>query len=135
MEFNKRYTELRDILIRTLSPLVNRKYCLVDLPYHSNIGDTLIWQGEIEIQSQVQQECISMSSQQTESLDIDENTIILFHGGGNIGELYRNHIDYLFSLIGRFPNNRIIVFPQTIYYKNNNVLEKDLAILTSYIFV
>lgn len=132
MEFNKRYTELRDILIRTLSPLVNRKYCLVDLPYHSNIGDTLIWQGEIEFLSQVQQECISMSSQQTESLDIDENTIILFHGGGNLGELYRNHIDYLFSLIGRFPNNRIIVFPQTIYYKNNNVLEKDLAILNKH---
>ena len=92
MEFNKRYTELREILIRTLSPLVNRKYCLVDLPYHSNIGDTLIWQGEIEFLSQVQQECISMSSQQTESLDIDENTIILFHGGGNLGERYRNHI-------------------------------------------
>lgn len=132
MEFNKRYMELREILINTLSPLVNNKYCIVDLPYHSNIGDTLIWQGEIEFLSQIKYECVSMSSQKTECLDIDENTIILFHGGGNLGELYRNHIDYLFNLIERYPNNRIIVFPQTIYYKDINVLKKDIENLNKH---
>ena len=90
MEFNKRYTELREILINTLTPLVNNKYCIVDLPYHSNIGDTLIWQGEIEFLSQIQHKCVGMSAQQTKCLDIDTDTIILFHGGGNLGELYRN---------------------------------------------
>lgn len=132
MEFNKRYTELKEILISTLSPLVNNKYCIVDLPYHSNIGDTLIWQGEIEFLSQIQHGCVNMSSQQTECLAIDEDTIILFHGGGNLGELYRNHIDYLFNLIERYPNNRIIVFPQTIYYKDSDVMEKDVAILNKH---
>ena len=132
MEFNKRYTELKEILTSTLSPLVNNKYCVVDLPYHSNIGDTLIWQGEIELLSQIKHKCVGMSAQQTECLDIDTDTIILFHGGGNLGELYRNHIDYLFNLIERYPNNRIVVFPQTIYYKDSNVMEKDVVILNSH---
>ena len=132
MEFKERYNDLKNILIQTLTPLVNNKYCIVDLPYHSNIGDTLIWQGEMEFLATLNYECVDMSSQLTESLDIDTDTIILFHGGGNIGELYRTHIEYLFQLINRFPQNRIIVFPQTIYYKNENILLEDVSRLNSH---
>ena len=130
MEFKERYNDLKNILIQTLTPLVNNKYCIVDLPYHSNIGDTLIWQGEMEFLATLNYECVDMSSQLTESLDIDTDTVILFHGGGNIGELYRTHIEYLFQLINRFPQNRIIVFPQTIYYKNTEILLDDIEKLT-----
>ena len=132
MEFNKKYIDLKENIIKILSPLVNSKYCIVDLPYHSNIGDILIWQGEIEFLSQIPHRCVGMSSKLTEKLDIDEDTIILFHGGGNLGELYREHVNYLLNLIARYPNNRIVVFPQTIYYKDCNVMEKDIANLNKH---
>lgn len=38
--------KLRNIIFDQLSPLIDNDYVLWDLPYHENIGDTLIWEGE-----------------------------------------------------------------------------------------
>ena len=39
---------LREKIQKELAPMVNNDYVYLDLPYHPNIGDTLIWEGTRE---------------------------------------------------------------------------------------
>lgn len=130
MKYAIRHLQLRDLLERTLIPLINGDYFLVDLPFHSNIGDTLIWQGELELLRETKYRCLSYSSLLTfRSIPLGKDITILLHGGGNMGELYREHISFLFRLVKEYPDNRIIVFPQTICYRNMDLLRRDMELL------
>lgn len=42
--------------------------------------------------------------------------IILIQGGGNIGSLWRVHEEIFRNVLKYFPDNNIVVFPQSIYY-------------------
>ena len=130
MKYAIRHLQLRDLLERTLIPLIHGDYVLVDLPFHSNIGDTLIWQGELELLRKTKYRCLSYSSLLTfRSIPLGKDITILVHGGGNIGELYREHISFLFQLVKEYPDNRIIIFPQTICYRNMDLLRRDMELL------
>ena len=48
MNYQEKITDLRKKIKDKLSPLIDNDYVLLDLPYHKNIGDILIWAGEIE---------------------------------------------------------------------------------------
>lgn len=50
---------------------------------------------------------------------------ILLHGGGNFGDLYRHHVHLRNFLITEFPTNKIVVFPQTINYRNRTLALTD----------
>ena len=130
MKFSEKLPSLKSRINNTLLPLINGDYCLTDLPYHSNIGDILIWQGELEFLSNIKYKCLNYSSASTYS-DKAYNSAkcILFHGGGNIGDLYKEHINFLFELIDRYPDKRIIVFPQTIHYTERTHLMQDFKII------
>lgn len=130
MKYAIKHLQLRDLLERTLIPLINGDYVLADLPFHSNIGDILIWQGELELLRKTKYRCLSYSSLLTyRPIPLGRNIMILVHGGGNLGELYREHIGFLFQLVKEYPNNRIIIFPQTIFYQNKDLLRHDMALL------
>ena len=47
-EYKQRINELKSIIDRTLTPEITNDYILLDLPYYTNIGDTLIWEGTKE---------------------------------------------------------------------------------------
>lgn len=130
MKYAIRHLQLCDLLEKTLIPLINSNYVLMDLPFHSNIGDILIWQGELELLRKTKYRCLSYSSLLTyKPIPLDRDTTILVHGGGNIGELYREHISFLFRLVNEYPDNRIIIFPQTIFYQNMDLLRHDMDLL------
>ena len=59
---------------------------------------------------------------------ITPNTTILLHGGGNFGDLYPQHQNLRETIVQAFPNNRVIVLPQTLYYKSQETLEKSAAL-------
>lgn len=46
MRAKEKIERLRAEIEKQLIPLIDSDYVLWDLPYHTNIGDTLIWQGE-----------------------------------------------------------------------------------------
>ena len=118
--------QLRSIINQQLLPLIDNDYIYLDLPYYSNIGDTLIWEGTLEFLKQIPQKCLYTSSYETYSPQIiDTNTIILLQGGGNWGNLYPKHHEFRKRIIEEYPHNRIIILPQTIYYPNTEALEKD----------
>ena len=46
MDYQSVITNLREKIFRELIPIVNGNYYHLDNPYHINIGDNLIWEGE-----------------------------------------------------------------------------------------
>lgn len=51
---------------------------------------------------------------------IEPQDLILIQGGGNIGSLWRVCEEIFRDVLQRFPDNPIIVFPQSIYYGETN---------------
>lgn len=126
MTLTEKTKELKEIIVTSLKPIINNDYILCDLPYHANIGDTLIWEGELSFLHSLPFKCLNATSNTTFAYPkLEKSTLILFHGGGNFGDLYPEHLSFLKNLISEYPENRVIVFPQTIYYSNRNNLIID----------
>lgn len=124
---------LRANIITTLGPLFSKKCILLDAPYYHNIGDVLIWAGEKAFIEEIGSECIYTASYDTCTYpEIDEDVTILFQGGGNIGDLYHVHPEFLLKIVKRYPRNRIIVCPQSVYYQDSGLEEKDLKELATH---
>lgn len=118
--------QLRDIIDTKLRSLITSDYIYIDLPYHGNIGDTLIWQGTTNYLKRLPYKCLYTASCLTYfPHELSKNTIILLHGGGNFGDLYRLHSDFRRKIISSFPNNKIIILPQTVYYEDKALLSQD----------
>ena len=56
---------------------------------------------------------------------ISENDIITFKGGGNVGVEYFREELIRRKVIKDFPNNRLIMFPQTVYFPNTRFGRKE----------
>ena len=94
-----------------------------DYPLHLNVGDLLIYHGTEQFFKDYHIDVRLRRSEYDFDLDevkakITPNTTILCHGGGNFGDLYFAHQNMRETLVKTFPNNRIIVLPQTLYYKD-----------------
>lgn len=121
---------LKKIIYDELSDLANCKYALFDLPYHTNIGDGLIWEGEKCFLDEIGAKCLHNSSNFTCDFPIlSEDTVILIHGGGNLGDLYREHFSFHKKVLSNYPRNRVVFFPQTIFYQEQSVLKEDMDFL------
>jgi len=135
MDFEQKKNQLTSIIINTIVPLIDNDFVLIDLSYHSNIGDILIWEGEIQfIQQYITKNKMlySCSRQTFNGSNIKKNTIIILHGGGNFGDLWRLPADFRLRILQEFPNNKIIILPQTVYYKNKDALISDAAIFNKH---
>lgn len=121
---------LQEIIKNSLIPLINADYALLDVPNHNNIGDNLIWEGEIQFLKQfVPYKCLYEAN----VLNWDEECIkdidvILFHGGGNWGDLYRECQELRNYITSKYTDKRIIIFPQTVWYNDRSFIEYDCKI-------
>ena len=117
------------IIESTLVPLMKSDYIFIDLPYYSNIGDTLIWKGTETFLSKLPYKCLFKASFQTFQFPkLSEDVIIIMMGGGNWGDLYAPHNQLRREVVTRYPNNRIIVLPQTIYYQSARNARNDAKV-------
>lgn len=125
--------ELREIISVSLSSLISKRCILVDAPYYHNIGDVLIWEGEMSFLRSMNVDVSYICSYETCVFPIiDESTTILFQGGGNIGDIYPEHVNFLLKIIKAYPNNKIIIFPQTVYYKDRLTQIQDFNFILSH---
>ncbi len=121
MEFNSK-EDLKHLIHEKLSPIIGSTCALFDLPYYKNIGDVLIWQGELDFLKEESKEIVySCSEKSCTYPNLSKEVSILFQGGGNLGDLYINHTNFLISLIKRYPENLFLVFPQTIYFEDKSI--------------
>lgn len=57
---------------------------------------------------------------------IKSTDVIILSGGGNMGDLYPRYEALRRLIIKNFPNNKIIIFPQTIDYTNDKYGRREL---------
>lgn len=131
MNFQEKINELKGQIIRKLTPYVTSDFILLDLPYHSNIGDILIWEGEESFLKNFPFKCLSRSSSDTFNFKakIAPTTTIFLHGGGNFGDIYPKHQNFRLEIIQKYSENPIIIFPQTISYSEEFQLKEDALIM------
>lgn len=116
---------------RQLGHLIDNDYVLLNLPYHYNIGDVIIWEGEMSFLKTLPYRCLDFSSF-SPTHTIDKESIILLHGGGNFGDLYRVHQEFRLGIISQYPSNKIIMFPQSVCYQDEAFIEHDARIMSKH---
>ncbi len=127
MELLHKKEELRSLVCNTLLPLIDKDYIFIDLPYYQNIGDVLIWNGTEEFLIRVKHRCLYRSSFYTfDNRILDGSTVIVMQGGGNWGDVWHEHNDFRLKIVQQYPNNKIIILPQTIYYEKDENLKADM---------
>ena len=116
------------ILIKIIitSLLYKNRLYIIGTPIHGNIGDQAILIAEkrflkdkfskykiIEIESNMLNKHIKLLKK------IIKKNFILISGGGFLGNLWLNEEDMFRKVLINFPQNNVIVFPQTIFFSND----------------
>ena len=130
MTYQEKCNQLSRIIQDKLTPLITGDFVFLELPYYTNIGDTLIWQGTEDFLKTIPHNCLYRCSFDTfEYEPFDSDVVILLQGGGNFGDLYPRHNAFRNKIIKLYPNNRIIILPQTVYYKGSRMLANDPIVM------
>lgn len=111
-----------------------KKAILIGTPHHNNLGDHAIVVAEkkyiednlseyqyYEISEETVEKCIDKVKKH-----ISYDDIIFYHGGGNLGDEYLYIEEGRRKIVQLFPNNKIIFFPQTIYFSKTKKGEDEL---------
>ena len=132
MKATDKIKELQGIIAARLLPEIKgKKIILLDVPYYSNIGDTLIWQGTHDLLKSNDIECVQTSSKDSfDFRQIPADWVILLQGGGNFGDIWAEHQLFREKVISSYPDNKIIILPQTIYFAKEENLKRDAEIFS-----
>jgi pyruvyl transferase EpsO len=130
VNFDEKKGQLNKIITDILTPLIDNDFVLMDLPYHTNIGDNLIFEGEIQFLKHLTPYKLlySCNAITHKYKKLNKNIIILLHGGGNFGDVWYKTHEFKKKIISLYPENKIIIFPQTIYYDNKYYLFRDIEL-------
>ena len=122
-----------EIIDTAILPLMSKRCAILDAPYYNNVGDVLIWEGIEQFLEKHNIECLYRSSCETfEYRHYDDDVCICLVGGGNFGDLWRGLQEFRNRIISTYSNNRIIVFPQSVYYNSNELLMNDIEVLSKH---
>lgn len=130
--------KIRDNLHTALENIGALEECaLLDYPSHFNIGDHLIWLGEIFYLTDLLKTKIKYVANiynfSPEELEKRVgNAPILLHGGGNLGDLWPAHQEKREQIISQYRDRPIIILPQSIYFANLANLNKAADIFNSH---
>lgn len=127
----KNIKDLNVLINNKLKSLIKEDYVLLDLPNYGNIGDHLIYKGELDYLKKLPYKCVSSSSTTFNfSKNVDANTILL-QGGGNFGDLYHLHQNFREKIISENPSKKIIIFPQSIHFENEENAIKSAKVFNA----
>ena len=116
MTSQEKIQQLKGCIYNSLVHLIDGDYVLLDVPYYTNIGDTLIWEGTKHFLKNIPHKCLYTASVETyKNRPLPPDTVILLQGGGNFGDLWRRHQDLRLEVIRAYPKNKIIILPQTVF--------------------
>ena len=130
----------KDILIR-LKEYGDSKIVLFGTPAHGNLGDQAIAISELKYLHDISEKReiieIPMPLYKTHRKLIKKyigtNDIIIVSGGGWMGNLWIHNEITIREIIADYINNRVIIFPQTLYYTNDEAGQRT-AMETKSIF-
>ncbi|MBW4507412.1 MAG: polysaccharide pyruvyl transferase family protein [Scytonematopsis contorta HA4267-MV1] len=129
---------LKNNLHQALGSLGDFDSCaLLDYPEHLNLGDHLIWLGNIFYLTDVLKAKIKYAaSKEGFSKDVLEekagNAPILLHGGGNLGDIWPAYQNFREQIITEYRDRPVVILPQCIYFQDLNNLEKTAKVFNSH---
>lgn len=104
----------------------NKKIILTGTPIHGNLGDHAIALAEHQlIQKTLPQYSIIeisiplMLRHASKFKEIIGDSLIIISGGGFIGSLWMDEERMIREVLRTYPNNKVIIFPQTVFYENS----------------
>lgn len=113
-----------------------KKALMLGTAEHRNIGDAAIDLAEQNLllqyfpdYYQVEFSTYEMSRKYTFlQAIVNPSDIIFIHGGGNMGSLYKTEEELHRKIVQDFPNNKIVILPQTIYFADTPEGQAELAL-------
>lgn len=125
--------QLKQIHHQLLPLIQGKKIYYLDIPLHNNIGDLLIMQGTLRFLEENRCDIAYIASvYDYKFCDVDKNSIFLLHGGGNFGDLYPIHQRFRERIAAQYPDNRIVILPQTLYYESRSNYEASCRALSAH---
>lgn len=127
-------------VIQELSTRQNKYIIIFGSPIHGNLGDQAISCAEREFIEKYYPgygvvEISSLSYRYSPSdyqKVIHTDDVLLITGGGFLGDLWENEDEFVKSVIRTFPDNSIIVMPQSVFFKENKKLIETKNFLSEY---
>lgn len=134
-EISRRKHKKRTVLVFGNSTAEKRVVLFVS-PEHGNLGDHAIAKAEMAFFRDYMPEIpiveISYGHYLYDSLGIKKyitkNDVLVINGGGYLGTLWFHDEEMVRDIIERFPDNKIIILPQTIFFEDGDEAKKQLAI-------
>lgn len=114
----------------------NAHIILLDYPHYPNVGDSLIWLGEIAYLKsrglKPSYVCDIKNYSYTNIRKIlNNNSIILINGGGNFGDLWKNLFAFKLRVLKDFPLLPIVQLPQTIHFESDVAIAEMAEVIKS----
>lgn len=114
--------------IKNLKFPIGKKVYFIGTPEYSNLGDSAIALAQMKflekcgfkknhIKEYTKSEYINNDTYFKRY--IGKHHLVCGIGGGNMGNLWYNEELFRYSFIDQFPNNPIIIFPQTVFFTND----------------
>lgn len=135
-----RHHDVRNLeLIATLAELYRarlsvalagaRDVAVLDFPNYPNVGDSLIWLGQLaalralDVRVAYRSTAESFSWRQLERR-LSPEAPLLFSGGGNLGDLYPRIQSFRMRVLREGRNRRFIQLPQSIHFRSDAAAEQ-----------
>jgi pyruvyl transferase EpsO len=107
---------------------------ILDFPDYRNVGDSAIWLGEMAYLAERHGKRPAYVSRMKDfsatslTRAMPEGTIFI-QGGGNFGDIWDEHQNFRERVLERFPDRRVVQFPQSIHYKSQERLAESARVI------
>lgn len=127
------YPNYQKVLLQ-LRQTSKRKWLIMGSPIHDNLGDHLITLSELDYLHsfsldveifEIPTEMVILYSQIIKDC-LTPNDIIFVNGGGWMGTLWKHDEFFMQHILHTFKSNKIIVFPQTVYYDDSDTEQNQV---------
>lgn len=129
MDAYQKIGALKELIDRSLRPLITGDYRLLEIPDYPNVGDMLIFQGELDFLRTVGFRCkemSTMSSFEARLPKIPESDLLILSGGGYFGDLWPRGPNFQARILERYPSNPILILPQSVHFTDRGNLESAI---------
>lgn len=131
--------DIQQKLYDALEQIEPFKHCaLLSFPDHYNVGDHLIWLGQVFYLRKVLNVDISYASSiekfspEVMQRRLPEGAPLLICGGGNLGDVWSYYQRFYERIVREYPNRRIIIFSQAVKFRYPNRLEEAKSVFNSH---
>lgn len=110
------------------------KIYYLDYPLYNNGGDMLIMKGTERFFKDYGIKVLGRYNlyDYPDQLKPEPGSIIVLQGGGNFGDLYTHHQELRERVVRQFPEHRIVILPQTVYFQDEANYDRSAAIFNAH---